>query len=215
MSKPKPRRVAVKEFNLFDNYGEQVVHHVSTVPQGLLGKGWIAMYKKPLRKLATECPHLSTLKVYLHVAGKETYKKGVIISNECIANELGISERSVERAIDWLREHGYMLTVEIDGVRAFIFNPQINVCSGRSKQGKKELWAAAVQKELALRSEKIREGNAVLEAIDALIQEKLKPDDEEEVDDSGAEEAELHAKSDSAIQVRNMQSVQVLSELDT
>lgn len=75
----------------------------------------------------------------------------VVVSQQVIAKELNVHERTIRRLTDWLEDEGAIVRIKIGtGVYAYALDPQE---VWRSWDGKKEL-AAFVTKTLVLKSDK-------------------------------------------------------------
>lgn len=171
------------EFNIWTPGGEQVLHRVSKMPKGKLGRGWVAIYKKAVRKLIIECPSYNTLRIYLFLASKQTYEKVVIVAAKTVIEALNINISSFTRGIKWLIEHEYIKPMVVDGVRGWILNPQVTVCGASSKNGKQRLWTLQKNKERAQLEEDIEQRKKLIETLDQLIMENLTEEEDNDDED--------------------------------
>lgn len=171
-------------YDLFTGKGEQVLHTVKKKRVGL-GQGWIAMYKRAIRRLINECEQLSTLKIYLFLASKQSYQKLIYITPKAIQDELGMAKKTVFTALRWLEKQGYIQRHIIDGNRAILMCPAQTICGTGTKPSKEKLWSyteklRAVEAMPAQLDEDIRKRRELLDAYEKLIKGVIRLDDDVE-----------------------------------
>lgn len=155
----------IQEFNLFEESGEQILHSVKR-RKVTLGGGWMAFYKRALRKFNQDCPNLSTYKVYMHLASKQTYQKFVLIAPVAIEKDLNMAHKTVFDALKWLQTQGYIQKCELDGNIAWLLNPNVTTQGAKTRYSKQELWRM------------YRDRQSIMESIDLNVEERLKLCDE-------------------------------------
>ena len=136
----------IQEFNLFDDYtGEHILRSVKKV-KPKLGRGWMAFYKKALKTLIQRVPNLSTLKVYLHLASKQTYQMFVMTTYSQIQKDLKMSSSTVYEALKWLKENEYLQVHSVEGNTGFLLNSNVTTQGAQTRKTKAEIWSLTKQK---------------------------------------------------------------------
>ena len=170
MAKKRKFKPEYAEFNLFDSDGNQHVHNFYRLPKkSKLGGGWVAFYKKAIRALLQQAPNFSTLKVYMYMASKQTYQKCVMLTPTAIQQGLGLSSPSVALALKWLKDNDFVQMYKVDGNTGWLLNPSVTVCGGASKQSKKQLWNAGIERRKLELDKAIANREALLQQLDELI----------------------------------------------
>lgn len=112
-----------KIYSEVDEVSGEVLKHFETNQTSRLGGDWIVMYQSAITKLVTECPKLSIMKVYLTLAGKQTFGTHVVVTISALAKELELDYKTTWAAVKWLEDNQYIKREVIDGVTAFLLNP--------------------------------------------------------------------------------------------
>lgn len=173
------------EFNLFDEFtGEQQFHSIKRKKSNL-GGGWVAFYKKALKKLVNDVPNLSTLRVYLLLATKQTYQKFVMTTQVQVQKELNMSNSTVYEALKWLKDNKYIQQHNVEGNIGYLLNADVTNCGGANKTKKKELWLLQEKRDEIIKlDEHIEKRQQILEKLDSLIMGlTTDPDADEEDED--------------------------------
>lgn len=127
-----------KQVTIFDGETGEVFHEsVSFGTQN--GDGWVIVYRDTYMGLILSVPDLTTLKVFGSLMAKQEFENGIKITKQAIANELGISYRSVIKAFKWLKENCYIKETKRNGVPEFFLNPYVTTC-GKNKKNKIKAW---------------------------------------------------------------------------
>lgn len=183
----------VMEMNLFDEHTGQQELHVVKRRKPKLGRGWMAFYKKALKRLIKEVPNLSTLKVYLWLASKQTYQKFVMTTQKQIQLDLKMSNSTVYESIKWLRENKYLQSHDVEGNSAFLLNAQVTTCGATSMTKKRELWLLQEHKdELQRMDADIAKKQEALDKLNGFIAALTTSDDADTED-----EEEINGELDS------------------
>ena len=103
------------------------------------GDGWMIVYREAFMKLMLEASEASTLKVFGSLMSKQEYEGGIKATKKAIADELGLTYRSVMTAFKWLKENHYVKERKNRGQTEFLLNPNVTTC-GKNKKAKIELW---------------------------------------------------------------------------
>lgn len=173
------------EFNLFDSDGTQQYHSWYRTPQkSKLGGGWVAFYKASIKQLINDVPNLSTLKVYLFLASKQTFQKCVMVTPTTIQKELSMSSSTVAVALKWLKDNNFIQMYHIDGNTGWLLNPKSTVCGTATKREKEAIWNAGMERKKAELEEDLKKREALLESLDALIASKLSEGDDDDYDET-------------------------------
>jgi hypothetical protein len=88
--------------------------------------GWLQVEKKTLRSITELSIKYPVAAGMLHLlASKMNRTNAVVMSKRAIAEELGVVERSVERAVNVLRDGRWLQIVKVGSQNAYIINSRV------------------------------------------------------------------------------------------
>lgn len=177
--KKQTGKVAYQEINLFDNAGNQIYSGLKKTNNKTLGSGWVAFYKKKIRQLINECPNLSTMKVYMWLASKQTLEALVMATPQGIIEATSMSRERVFSALKWLQDNDYIQKHQADGNIGWLLNPKVTVNGGEQKKRRSEIWDLYKKKEHAQLEEDVEKRKTLIATLDSLIDERLVETNEE------------------------------------
>ena len=130
-------RVAQQNIVFDSETGEIIKDSVNYGTQN--GDGWVIVYRDAYMQLALEANDATVFKVFASLMTKQEFEGGIKTTKKAIADELGITYRSIMRAFKWLKEHKYIKETKTNGQTEFLLNPNVTTC-GKNKKAKIELW---------------------------------------------------------------------------
>lgn len=107
---------------------------------------FVVFYKGQLQRLATEATELSTIKIYLFLASKQTFESYVMTTRKTIGEKLNLSYITVHRSINWLIDHGYLIEAKVEGNTGYLLNPDVTNRGPKNKEMKSKLWELALRR---------------------------------------------------------------------
>jgi hypothetical protein len=110
--------------------------HIATEAAGLRDMGgWLQVEKKTLRSITQLSIKYPVAAGMLHLlASKMNRTNAVVMSKRAIAEELGVVERSVERAVTVLREGLWVQVVKVGTQNAYVINSRVYWQGERGKR---------------------------------------------------------------------------------
>lgn len=110
--------------------------NIATEAAGLRDMGgWLQVEKKTLRSITELSVKYPVAAGMLHLlASKMNRTNAVVMSKKAIAEELGVVERSVERAVTVLREGRWVQIVKVGTQNAYIINSRVYWQGERGKR---------------------------------------------------------------------------------
>lgn len=101
--------------------------HIATEAAGLRDMGgWLQVEKKTLRSITQLSIKYPVAAGMLHLlASKMNRTNAVVMSKRAIAEELGVVERSVERAVTVLREGLWVQVIKVGTQNAYVINSRV------------------------------------------------------------------------------------------
>ena len=151
--------MSLRQYSLFTDNGELISTTLTKKPN--LKGDWIVFYKKPLKELAKSDADLSAIKIYLWLSGKQTFENYVMTTRKNIQEELKLSKSTVQRALKWLVNNGYLIIANVEGNTGFLLNPTVTTKGAKNKTERQTLWQLAKERNEIINEQSNVEQNAV------------------------------------------------------